>query len=152
MGAVLVPRQDPPLAHVRFGSKADIARDQPNVCFTPKSGHQSSGTGCRLHAILLGRQSRSQYGRRAWTVISKKFNLPAGGLRSPAQKVYILHKKLSPIGLYVQSRAAPLRRARVQGWISGFGVPADPSPSLVEPRCATAATRRVLRCGATTTR
>ena len=32
----------------------------------------------------------------AWTVISKKFNLPAGGLRSPAQKVYILHNKLSP--------------------------------------------------------
>src|SRR6516165_6982895 len=61
-------------------------------------------------------------------------------------------QKLSPMGLYVQSRAAPLRRARVQGWISGFGVPADPSPSLVEPRCATAATRRVLRCGATTTR
>src|SRR5215510_11003903 len=48
--------------------------------------------------------------------------------------------------------AAPLRRARVQGWISAFGVPADPWPSLVESRCATAATRRVLRCGATTAR
>src|SRR6516225_7674492 len=41
---------------------------------------------------------------------SKKFNLPAGGIRSPAQKVYILHKKLSPHGalcakppMYVQS-------------------------------------------------
>jgi hypothetical protein len=48
--------------------------------------------------------------------------------------------------------AAPLRCARVQGWISGFGVPADPWPSLVESRCATAAIRRVLRCGATTAR
>jgi hypothetical protein len=26
------------------------------------------------------------------TMRSKKFNLPAGGLRLPAQKVYILHK------------------------------------------------------------
>jgi hypothetical protein len=31
-------------------------------------------------------------------------NGPADGLRSPAQKVYILHKKLPPHGLYVQSR------------------------------------------------
>ena len=29
-------------------------------------------------------------------------------------------------------RSAPLTRARVQGWISGFGAPADPWPSLVE--------------------
>jgi hypothetical protein len=27
--------------NVRFGSKADIARDQLNVRFTPKSGHRS---------------------------------------------------------------------------------------------------------------
>jgi hypothetical protein len=26
-------------SYVRFGSKADIARDQLNVRFTPKSGH-----------------------------------------------------------------------------------------------------------------
>ena len=26
--------------HVRFGSKADIARDQLNVRFTPESGHR----------------------------------------------------------------------------------------------------------------
>ena len=30
----------PYLAHVRFGSKADIARCQADVRFTPKSGHQ----------------------------------------------------------------------------------------------------------------
>jgi hypothetical protein len=28
--------------NVRFGSKADIARDQLNVRFTPKSGHWNS--------------------------------------------------------------------------------------------------------------
>ena len=33
----------------------------------------------------------------------KKFNLPAGGLRSPAQ-VYILPKKVPSRGLYVRSR------------------------------------------------
>ena len=32
------------------------------------------------------------------TMRSKKFNLSAGGLRSPAQKVYILHKKVPPRG------------------------------------------------------
>ena len=31
---------------------------------------------------------------RPWQAV-KKLNLPAGGLRSPAQKLYILHKKLS---------------------------------------------------------
>src|SRR6516225_1844934 len=117
--------------------KADINHRERDVGFVP---------------FLLGRQSRPQYGRRAWTVISKKFNLPAGGLRSPAQKVYILHKKLCPDGALCAKPCSTLEGARVQGWISGFGVPADPSPSLVELRCATAATRRVLRCGATTTR
>jgi hypothetical protein len=30
------------VANVRFGSKADIARDQLNVSFAPKSGHWDS--------------------------------------------------------------------------------------------------------------
>jgi len=37
-------------AHVRFGSKADIARDQVNVRFTPKSGHWNSAAKCPLCA------------------------------------------------------------------------------------------------------
>jgi hypothetical protein len=35
---------------VRFGSKADIARDQPNVRFTPESGHWLSQLRCPLCA------------------------------------------------------------------------------------------------------
>src|SRR6516164_402634 len=86
--------------------KADINHRERDVGFVP---------------FLLGRQSRPQYGRRAWTVISKKFNLPTGGLRSPAQKVYILFcTKSSPLmGLYVQSRAAPLR---ARGYKDGYPV------------------------------
>jgi hypothetical protein len=34
--------------HVRFGSKADIARCQADVRFTPKSGHRLSLPGCPL--------------------------------------------------------------------------------------------------------
>src|SRR5262249_23137225 len=37
-------------AHVRFGSLADIATDQLNVCFTPKSGHWNSVARCLLCA------------------------------------------------------------------------------------------------------
>jgi hypothetical protein len=52
--------------------------------------------------------------RKAWmnghlgstTIRLKKFNLPAGGLRSTAQKVYILHKKLSPHGALSAKPAA----------------------------------------------
>jgi hypothetical protein len=29
-------------AHVRFGSKADIPRGDPNVCFTPESRHKTT--------------------------------------------------------------------------------------------------------------
>src|SRR5215467_10199104 len=36
--------------NVRFGSKADIARDQLNVRFTPKSRHWLSAAGCPLCA------------------------------------------------------------------------------------------------------
>jgi hypothetical protein len=36
------------LANVRFGSKADIVRDQLNVRFTPKSGHRNSAAECSL--------------------------------------------------------------------------------------------------------
>jgi len=49
-------------------------------------------------------------------------------------------------------RCRPPDTREGQGWTFGFGVPADPWPSLVESRCAMAATRRVLRCGATTAR
>ena len=42
-------------AHVRFGSKADIATDQLNVRFTPKSGHGSVGSH---HATIADRRSR----------------------------------------------------------------------------------------------
>jgi hypothetical protein len=35
-------------ANVRFGSKADIAGDQLNVRFTPKSGHWNSAAKCPL--------------------------------------------------------------------------------------------------------
>jgi hypothetical protein len=46
-------------AHVRFGSKADITRDQLNVRFTPKSGHDQARLGSLLcaksrHCTLLG--------------------------------------------------------------------------------------------------
>ena len=37
-------------AHVRFGSKADIAASPTNVRFTPKSGHQVSAFGGLLCA------------------------------------------------------------------------------------------------------
>ena len=43
-------RQQSCPVHVRFGSKADIARDQLNVRFTPKSGHRNSLTECPLCA------------------------------------------------------------------------------------------------------
>ena len=36
-------RQQTLAVRVRFGSKAEIARDQPNVRFAPKSGHGSVG-------------------------------------------------------------------------------------------------------------
>ena len=38
------------IAHVRFGSKADMEALSPNVCFTPKSGHWLSMSGCPLCA------------------------------------------------------------------------------------------------------
>ena len=37
-----------------LGSKADIATDQPNVRFTPKSGHWLSASGCPLCATRWG--------------------------------------------------------------------------------------------------
>ena len=37
-------------SHVRFGSKADIARGQLNVRFTPNSGHWISAARCPLCA------------------------------------------------------------------------------------------------------
>src|SRR5215831_4422319 len=36
------------LGDVRFGSKADIASDQPNVRFTPESGHSLAQLSCPL--------------------------------------------------------------------------------------------------------
>jgi hypothetical protein len=38
------------IAHVRFESKADIAREQLNVRFAPESGHGSVGLLCPLYA------------------------------------------------------------------------------------------------------
>jgi hypothetical protein len=40
-----------------------------------------------------------------------KLNLPAGGLRSPAQKVYILHKKLSLSGALCAKPGRVLERS-----------------------------------------
>jgi hypothetical protein len=45
-------------ADVRFGSKADMAKCETNVRFTPKSGHALSTLGCPLsaksrHSVLL---------------------------------------------------------------------------------------------------
>ena len=39
-------------AHVRFGSKADIAAHSCDVRFTPKSGHRSVAAPSLLHAKL----------------------------------------------------------------------------------------------------
>ena len=36
------------IAHVRFGSKADIEAPPPNVRFTSESGHSLSVSGCPL--------------------------------------------------------------------------------------------------------
>src|SRR5215469_735723 len=117
--------------------KADINHRERNVGFVPFCSVDN-----------LARNTEGAHGRS-----SPKSLICRPAASDRLHKKYIFCTKSSPLmGLYVQSRTAPLGRARVQGWISGFGVPADPSPSLVEPRCATAATRRVLRCGATTTR
>ena len=40
----------PNSADVRFASKADIGVHPINVCFTPKSGHWLSVSGCPLRA------------------------------------------------------------------------------------------------------
>jgi hypothetical protein len=38
-------------AHVRFGSKADIADCEANVRFTPKSGHSSAQLACPVEDL-----------------------------------------------------------------------------------------------------
>jgi hypothetical protein len=45
-------RQQSRAANVRFGSKADIARDQPNVRFTPKTGHRPSAAAMSTLLVL----------------------------------------------------------------------------------------------------
>jgi hypothetical protein len=62
-------RQQSCIAHVRFGSKADIVKSLDDVRFTPESGRQLSALGCPLSAksalmhrsirnILLGQSHR----------------------------------------------------------------------------------------------
>ena len=43
-------RQQSWVAHVRFGSEADIEAPPPDVRFTPNSGHQLTALGCPLSA------------------------------------------------------------------------------------------------------
>jgi hypothetical protein len=55
---------------VRFGSKADIARHQLNVRFTPKSGHPAAPLGCALcansgHLHLAGANSAMRFAGRS---------------------------------------------------------------------------------------
>src|SRR6516162_7690295 len=108
--------------------KADINHREQDVGFVPFCSVDN-----------LARNTEGAHGRS-----SPKSLICRPAASDRLHKKSIFCTKSSPLmGLYVQSRAASLRRARVQGWMSGFGVPADPSPSLVEPRCATAATRRV---------
>src|SRR6516165_6885831 len=73
--------QQSPGPNVRFGSKADIARCQADVRFTPKSGHWFRMLGCSLsaksgHSALAVKnvviRSPRRRGREAWTELNCK--------------------------------------------------------------------------------
>src|SRR6516164_7483768 len=140
------------LAHVHIMSalppKADIIQDDGHVRFVPKADSCSAAIGginALAHAASTCRSTMTGRGQ--------SFDAPATLRLMWLSFVIPRYELLREGGTgVVVLGAAPLRRARVRGWISGFGVPADPWPSLVESRCATAAIRRVLRCGATTAR
>jgi hypothetical protein len=68
--------------------KADINYRERNVGFVPS---------CSVDNLARNTEGAHERPLCSTTMRSKKFNLPAGP-RSPAQKVYILHKKLSPHG------------------------------------------------------
>jgi len=59
--------------NVRFGSQADMAVPNLDVCFTPKSGHVQRTSRCPLSAISGHRQSSKKKDRLA--AISAKFVL-----------------------------------------------------------------------------
>jgi hypothetical protein len=69
--------------------KADINYRERDVGFVPL---------CSVDNLASNKEGAHERSLCSTTMRSKKFNLPAGGPRSPAQKVYILHKKLSPHG------------------------------------------------------
>jgi hypothetical protein len=58
-------------AHVRLGSKADIARDQPNVRFTPKSGHWNSVVECPLLA-QSGHTAQQQENTSTYSLLTQR--------------------------------------------------------------------------------
>jgi hypothetical protein len=66
---------------VRFGSKADIAEDQPNVCFTSKSGHQNLGRRTNILDGPWRREAVARIGKSSSAFCRAAFRSDAIGTR-----------------------------------------------------------------------